>query len=204
MSVIHEYTEQDFRTTRWSGGTTTELLLLPPGGDYGRRCFTARLSSAVVETEESLFTSLPGVRRWITPLEHPLVLRHEAGPEIRLNPYEIYAFDGGGETRSRGTGRDFNLMLQGTAQGSVAALHAGEEQRSTAEGPSLVWAFYAGSGGRLLVDRETHAVGYMRLIVAELAAGEGITLAALPSRDGTPFLCGMIARSGDHVVEERA
>jgi environmental stress-induced protein Ves len=194
MPIFYERTDHDFTTTRWSGGTTTELLLLPPDGDYGSRRFSCRLSSAVMEMEESAFTRLPGVRRWIAPLERPLVLWHEAGPEVHLDPYDIYAFDGGRETHSRGTGRDFNLMLQGEAQGSMDVLRGGGAFRLSADRPSLAWVFSAGSGGRLLIDGTARAVSGMHLLVAELAAGETVTLAIPPSEDKTRFLYGMMAQ----------
>lgn len=197
MTAIRTCTGRDFTTTRWSGGTTMELLLLPPGSDYAQRRFAVRLSSAVVEVEQSSFTHLPGVRRWIAPLEHPLVLRHETGPEIRLHPYEVYAFDGGRETRSRGTGRDFNLMLQGPAQGSMAVLWPGREERLVAQEASLVWVFYAGSESHLLIDRELHILQRMELVTAELTAGERITLAAVPGRDRTPLLYGLVTGMDD-------
>ena len=33
-------------TTRWSGGTTTEFYIDPPGSAYARRDFAVRISSA--------------------------------------------------------------------------------------------------------------------------------------------------------------
>ncbi len=194
MPIFHERADHDFTTTRWPGGTTTELLLLPQDGDYGRRRFSCRLSSAVVEAEESTFTRLPGVRRWIVPLERPLVLWHEAGQEVRLDPYDVYAFDGGRETHSRGTGRDFNLMLQGEAQGSMDVLRGGGVVQLSADRPSLAWVFSAGSGGRLLIDGTVRAVSGMRLLVAELAAGETVTLAVPPSEETTRFLYGTMTQ----------
>jgi environmental stress-induced protein Ves len=195
MPVVRELAEHDFTTTRWSGGTTTELLLLPPDGDYCSRRFSCRLSTAVVETEESLFTLLPGVRRWITPLERPLVLWHEAGPEIHLDPYDIYAFDGGRETHSRGTGRDFNLMLQGEAKGSMVVLRRGEELQLTADAASLAWAFSAGVDSRLQIDQTVHVVRRMHLLVMDLAAGSDVLLAAEPDNEA-PLLCGIVMTDG--------
>ena len=39
---------------RWSGGITTQLAIWPEGADYGARKFDWRISSAVVEDEESV------------------------------------------------------------------------------------------------------------------------------------------------------
>ena len=51
--------------SRWSGGTTTQLAIWPEGAVYAERNFVWRVSSARVETQESEFTSLPGVARTI-------------------------------------------------------------------------------------------------------------------------------------------
>ena len=44
-------TAADYRSSRWSGGTTTELAIAPAGADYGARDFLWRVSSATVELE---------------------------------------------------------------------------------------------------------------------------------------------------------
>ena len=56
---IRSVNKDDFKTTRWSGGTTTEFFIYPTGADYQKRKFAARISSAVIEDEYSKFTELP-------------------------------------------------------------------------------------------------------------------------------------------------
>lgn len=113
----------DYTTSRWSGGTTTELLIRPRGALYAQRDFLCRLSSATVDLDRSTFTALPDYDRLIATLEGTITLVHDGGAPLTLAPYEVHAFDGGSETISLGRCRDFNLMLcKGRAAGSLRAL----------------------------------------------------------------------------------
>lgn len=113
MRIIHLHPE-DFKTTRWSGGTTTELYLYPEDGDYARRDFKFRISSATVELEESDFTPLPGVERFITPLEGGFTLTHPGCAAVELPALSApYRFRGDTPTHCVGKATDFNLMLKG-------------------------------------------------------------------------------------------
>ena len=72
---IKHLTPSDYRVSRWSGGTTTQLCIAPEGADYAHRDFLWRVSSATVELEASDFTMLPDYHRWITTLEGTLAPR---------------------------------------------------------------------------------------------------------------------------------
>ena len=121
--TLTRLTPEDYITTRWSGGATTELLIRPRGAAYAQRAFLCRVSSATVELEESTFTALPDYDRLIATLEGEIDLVHDAGSPIHLRPYEVHAFDGGSKTVSFGRCRDFNLMLRkGQATGSLRAV----------------------------------------------------------------------------------
>lgn len=123
MKITH-LTAADFRTSRWSGGTTTELFLYPEDGSYAARNFLFRISSATVELEESDFTRLPGVERYITPLSGSFTLTHPGLPPVTLPPLAApYRFPGGIPTHCVGKATDFNLMLRG-CDGSME-LHRG-------------------------------------------------------------------------------
>lgn len=113
MKIIHLRPE-DFSTSRWSGGTTRELYLYPEDGSYARRDFLLRISSATVELEESDFTILPGVERFITPLDGDLLLCHPDMPPVKLAALAApYRFSGDIPTHCVGKATDFNLMLRG-------------------------------------------------------------------------------------------
>lgn len=109
-------------TGTWSGGTTTELAIYPADSAYKERNFLWRLSSAVVDIEESTFTNLPGIWRHIMILEGEMELRHEGHHDILLKPYDKDSFSGGWTTRSIGKARDFNLMLAEGCEGSINAV----------------------------------------------------------------------------------
>ncbi|MBE6994761.1 MAG: HutD family protein [Ruminococcaceae bacterium] len=110
----------------WSGGTTTELALYPPDGSYAQRRFLFRISSADVQLEESTFTPLPGVTRYITPLTGGFTLTHPDGSSVVMEPLDTpYRFDGGVPTVSRGRAADFNLMCKGC--GGVMTLAEGTD-----------------------------------------------------------------------------
>ena len=116
--------------SRWSGGTTTQLAICPPGAAYADREFLWRVSSAVVELPESDFTLLPDYDRILMILEGELSLSHDGGEEYRLRPLEQTSFDGASRTFSRGQVTDFNLMMRKgrcTGRVEVQALKSGEE-----------------------------------------------------------------------------
>ena len=115
MKILH-LTARSFRTSTWSGGTTTELFLYPENGSYANRDFILRISSATVDLDESDFTSLEGVERYITPLQGGFTLSHPDGNSVVLAPLAApYRFWGHTPTHCVGKATDFNLMLKGCA-----------------------------------------------------------------------------------------
>lgn len=111
---IEIYSPQNRSASAWAGGVTTELWIYPEDGDYASRDFRVRISSAEVWLEESDFTSLPGVVRYITPLSGGFTLSHPDGRTVTMSPLdEPYCFDGGIATHCFGKATDFNLMLKG-------------------------------------------------------------------------------------------
>lgn len=119
-AVLHE---NDYRTTQWSGGTTTELSIAPAGSIYADRDFRWRISSATVELEESDFTSLPDYDRIIMTLKGGIRLSHNKGTWISLPEFSPHSFDGGDETASVGKVIDFNLMMRkGVCAGDMVSI----------------------------------------------------------------------------------
>ena len=114
MKILH-LTEKDYNVGLWSGGSTTELFIWPEGADYAKREFTLRVSSARVDLEESDFTPLMGVTRYITPLTGGFTLTHPGTAPVVMGPLsEPYRFSGEIRTHCVGKTTDFNLMLKGT------------------------------------------------------------------------------------------
>jgi len=102
-----------FVTTHWSGGTTTEMFLWPPDGNYANREFKVRISSATIEEETSIFSRLDGIQRYLSVLEGQITLKFNDMNELHVKPYNVIEFSGSDKTVSNGICRDFNLMLKG-------------------------------------------------------------------------------------------
>lgn len=169
-------TKDSCKVSRWSGGTTTQIAIMPPDAAYGDRDFLWRASSAVVEDEESVFTPLPEYDRWLLLLEGTLDLVHDGGPTVRLEPYQAHPFDGGSRTIAQGRCTDFNLMLRkGKSVGSLRPLlFSGVGEREVRfEGPlqdglhSRSMLVFCGRGGGILTCAEGRAA---------ISKGEGVLL----------------------------
>lgn len=110
-----------FITTNWSGGTTTELRIMPEGALYSERQFDFRVSTATVDPGESRFTALPGVDRHLMILDGKIILRHAGMQDVFLEQFEQNQFDGGMTTVSFSQDEvvDFNLMLRAPYKGGL-------------------------------------------------------------------------------------
>ena len=123
MYTITRHKDQDVNI--WSGGKTTQLFLHPPQSSYASRDFSVRVSSATVEQETSVFTSLPRFHRMLMPLSGTMKLVYKGHGETLVKPYETAEFDGGWETVSYGKCTDIGIMLAHGWQGSLTAAGAG-------------------------------------------------------------------------------
>ena len=119
---IDIYKAEDFKTTKWSGGSTTELYIHPSAATYAAGNFNFRISSATVEIENSDFTILPGVSRQLMVLNGSIKVTHKNHHEIQLNKREIDCFEGSWQTSAVGTCVDFNLMTKGNTKGKISSV----------------------------------------------------------------------------------
>ncbi len=126
LSIIKS---DSFITSKWSGGSTTELFIFPQTSNYQHRDFLFRLSTAKVEVEKSTFTSLPGVSRQLMILSGGIAISHKGKYTKQLNKFDIEEFEGDWETTSVGICTDFNLMTKGTTRGNLRALQIEKEKR---------------------------------------------------------------------------
>ncbi len=106
----HILTPQDFQTSQWSGGSTTQLYISPANSSYSDKNFDLRISTAKIEVEESNFTSLTGVYRKLMILEGEITIQHENEYSKKLKPFDVDVFSGDWKTSSIGTCTDFNVM----------------------------------------------------------------------------------------------
>ncbi|MDY0235271.1 MAG: HutD family protein [Gudongella sp.] len=125
---IKKLSEKDFKTSKWSGGETTQMYIYPEWSSYKDMDFKFRISSATIQLEESDFTKLEGVYRYITTLENNLRLTHDFKVYTELEPFQIYEFEGDIKTHSYGKVVDFNLMLENGVNGSLESLYIDNEK----------------------------------------------------------------------------
>lgn len=177
MKIIRN---KDYKRTSWSGGTTTEIYLYPEDGNYSKKQFFYRISTATIETLESVFTVLPGIERVILPLENMMVLLH-GEEEVVLSPYEAYRFPGDSNTRSRGINRDFNLMINHGKRGNVEILTISQDSSINEEAENTLY-FYAegkgtiGIGGEILFPGDSILVKTQECMELVNSSPEKMTL----------------------------
>lgn len=136
--------KEEQKTSIWSGGTTTELFIYPKSAEYKKLDFGWRLSSAKVIDEESTFSHLPNIWRYIMTLDGNLKLIHENHHNIDLSPFEVDSFSGNWTTQSYGKVTDFNLMLANGYTGNIDTLYLKKDIKfSIDKDLSHVEAFYA-------------------------------------------------------------
>lgn len=112
MAIVTVRNPSDYVLSTWSGGETQQLYLYPETGDYGKREFSYRLSTATVALRQTTFTSLEGYHRIIMTLDKPIRLSDlSEHRDLSLAPFEPYAFEGSSRIISHGTCRDINLMF---------------------------------------------------------------------------------------------
>ncbi len=120
---------QHFKVSDWSGGTTTELFIFPPDASYQERNFVFRLSTARIEIEKSTFTSLPGVTRKIMILDGEIRIDHQNHYAKNLYKFDVDTFEGDWKTTSVGRCTDFNLMTTEKIKADLTAVVIEKNQR---------------------------------------------------------------------------
>lgn len=126
--------KEDYQTTRWSGGTASQVMIWPEHADFKSREFMWRISLATLEDETSVFTPFPGFQRILYLLNGISSLTFQGMNAVEkrtvtLSPGEQVRFDGNWKTGSRGQASDLNLIMKQGVCGSIVTLEIGEEQR---------------------------------------------------------------------------
>ena len=179
-------TQDQYLTTLWSGGTTTQMAIAPEGAVYADRDFLWRFSSARVELEHSDFTALPDYNRLISVLDGELDMKVDQGERFKLAPLSVCSFDGGVPVESWGQCTDFNLMLRkGECRGNLQSLQldAGSSCRWVAavpggeEFPNCTLAIYCARGSVTLPEAGVHAEAG-QLLLCEDAYSTAVSLAS--------------------------
>lgn len=185
--------ENEYITTEWSGGKTTELFIYPENTRYKDFNFKFRISSATVELEKSEFTKLPHIYRFITPLDNDLKLTHDHIDYINLKPYEIYEFQGDNHTSSFGKARDFNLMLRDGAKGQLQSICINREHSLTEEinGNIFYFIFPCDNDVVIQVNEENINIDKFETLLLKLS-GQGILNIRICCNDDSNVLMGKV------------
>lgn len=115
---MREIFENEFVTTTWSGGTTSQIFIEPENSSVQNKDFDFRISSATCDLDKSEFTPYNNFTRYITPLDGNLKLVNN-GNIVNLLPFEIYCFDGENKVESYGKVRDYNLIIRKGLKGEM-------------------------------------------------------------------------------------
>ena len=143
-------TEADFLISDWSGGTTTQLFISPEGASLAGRDFDWRISSAVIQTEESDFTLFDGYERILIPLKGKLEMEHQTPNGVirqNVNQFELARFSGSWPTKGKGKLTDFNLIFKPSYHPKVQISYFKEETRARLEETTMVLYLLTGSVG---------------------------------------------------------
>lgn len=121
--------KEDFITTKWAGGETTQLTIYPEEANFSDKDFLFRISSATFTSTESKFSDFSGYQRYILPLEGKLSVSHEGLYNRELDKYEVEYFDGSWSTFSKNTidCRDFNYIVKSGSMAKMQVLKEGDE-----------------------------------------------------------------------------
>lgn len=164
--LYHLFKQNDYQTSRWSGGETTQVFLYPPTGKYEPGKFDYRISTASVEIEESTFSALPGYKRLLMSLNHPLELTHESESftvNKKMKPFEVDEFDGADKTKSVGKCQDFNVIFKPTYTSEMSAVSTIRDRQLL---PCVRYFYY------MLVDGVMTYIDQEEKHVAKLEAGD--------------------------------
>lgn len=127
--MIKKIQANQYKSSEWSGGSTSEIYIHPIGADFTSGNYEARISLAKVELEESLFTPLPDVERTLTVLEgnHQLSLNDRGF--VPVNQYSPVTFSGNDKTESRGKALNFNFMKKTSDAHELNVMQADQKER---------------------------------------------------------------------------
>ena len=120
---------EDFVTTKWAGGETTQLAIYPEDAVFSKKDFLWRISSATFTSTESTFSDFTGYQRYILPLKGELILKHNGLYDRKLKKYDVEYFDGSWITFSKNTldCRDYNFIVKSGHLSNMQLLNEGKE-----------------------------------------------------------------------------
>lgn len=182
---IRLYGTDNFNTSKWSGGDTTQFAIYPENAKYIDRDFVWRLSSASVDVEESTFTKLPDFDRILMVLEGEAVLAHGEERTVKLTALEQDSFSGDARTKCFGKIKDYNLIMKKGCSGSLKVYEVQSaaqtiEKADQGEHTHASYGFYCIEGYVVVsAAGETHMVSAGKQLVLDLDEGERADLTVM-------------------------
>jgi environmental stress-induced protein Ves len=145
MKIVKKHNQP---SSRWAGGTTTQLYIYPETATYENRDFEIRISTATVDVHESDFTPLPGINRVLMVLKGSLELTHAGQYAKKLHRFDKDSFSGDWSTHSKGRATDFNLMTKGSRKANIEGLELEEDDLIFSDdySPNSFLAYYVNKG----------------------------------------------------------
>ena len=133
--------KEDFITTKWAGGETTQLIIYPEDASFSEKDFLWRVSSAIFTSTEPKVSDSSHSQRYILPLEGKLNLSHQGLYKRELDKYQVEYFDGSWSTFSENTldCRDYNFIVKSGNQAKMQILNKGDQY--TLRGSQVVTIF---------------------------------------------------------------
>lgn len=125
IEIIKKHQQKE---TVWSGGKTNQIYIHPFDSTLQDRDFDFRISSAIIEVEESVFTSFNGYDRALMVLNGELEIFHEDQYSKKLKQNEVDYFSGDWKTTSNGKITDFNLIFKRGLKGELNYLTLNGDQ----------------------------------------------------------------------------
>lgn len=176
------YKKEQFNTSNWSGGSTRELAIYPEDARYKKQNFIWRLSSALVDHEESRFTRLPDYNRILMVLEGEVILSHNEERVAKVGRLEQDQFDGGAMTKSFGKITDYNLMVRKGCEGFLDVVLPTNEKMDLIQEPADDYTYisiglYCLSGySAVVINNQSVMVREGQLLVVDYEQNETIQL----------------------------
>lgn len=177
--------QEEYRVSKWTGGTTRQLAIYPEGSSYLDRNFVWRLSSATCELDEAKFSKLPDFDRTLIVLKGNVVLAHEEQRVAKLAELEQDSFDGAWRTTSFGQITDYNLMVRkgNRGQAEVIDLKETAENLPIEKDPAYelaTQAIYVRDGfAAVTVNGQTHMLREDQQMVVNYKAGEDLSISVM-------------------------
>jgi environmental stress-induced protein Ves len=109
--AVSIFTSKEFVVSEWSGGKTVQYWIFPANSSLAQRDFRFRISSAVVEVDESEFSVFEGYQRKLMVLNGELELIHDGHHSVLLKPFDQDTFFGSWKTLSKGRAQDLNVIF---------------------------------------------------------------------------------------------